>query len=597
VDKKNLSLGIVFIVAALACYFLAAKYAPPPPAPPAVVQQVVAQQQAAAPAAPVLGASPSAQAAFATAASDRKGATITTLENDFIQVRFTDFGGAIRDVALKKYPAENKPGSDPYVLNSVHADPMLAIVDFPGLDRSVRYQLVSQTAAEVVYRAVVVGRMEVTRRYVLSPDAAGRTDPYQLRTETTFRNLGGQAAAPFQVALAIGTVAPTDPTDRGDKLATGFSNGNDQSFVTRSALEASGGMLGMGAHEAKSSITDSGPIVWGAVKNQFFSIILTPDEPASDLVQRRIKLFDGLDDSVLNAYGVDCNADFTVPALPAHGAVTLGANFYAGPNEYHRLSNADAFRAHEDKVMQFGYTHFFSETLLTLMTLVHRFVPNWGVSIVITTLLLRTFMLIFTIPQTRSARRMQKIAPEMKALKEKFKDNPQKQQLATMELFKKHKVNPLGGCIPMLITMPFFFGFYAMLRSAAELRFAPFLWAKDLSHADTVLTFGHGHIPVFGTIELNILPLLFGAVSFMQMRLTPQPTVDSSQAAMMKFTPILMTFIYYTYSCALSVYSTTNGIFMIGQQLLVNRMKDDGDPLHQPGAGGKPVKNVTPKKS
>jgi YidC/Oxa1 family membrane protein insertase len=219
-------------------------------------------------------------------------------------------------------------------------------------------------------------------------------------------------------------------------------------------------------------------------------------------------------------------------------------------------------------------------------------VPNWGLAIVCTTLLLKILFLPFTLVASRSAKRMQKIQPELKALNEKFKDNPQKKNAATMELFKKHRVNPAGGCLPMLITLPFFWGFFRMLGSAAELRFAPFLWAHDLSAPDTV-----GHLLGF---SINIFPLLLGLTSFLQMRLSPQPTVDSSQAKMMMFTPFLFLAFCYSYSCALSLYSTTNGIFTIIQQLVINRMKDAPPPpaapasAHAPGA--RPMKNVTPGK-
>ncbi len=604
-DKKNTAIGVVFILGAFFCIWFSAKNSRRQ-APPAEVQRAVAKADASdAPRSPGVDNAPSApaalgnQPAFAPANPERAGATVTTLENDFISAHFTDFGGAIRDVELKKYPAKlHSP--DPFVLNQLHADPMLAFVGFPGLDRTAHYQLVSQTATEVVYRATLAGRLEVTRRYILSPSQVGATDPYQIRSETTFRNLTGEDAVPFPVALAVGTAAPTDLLDRGDKLASGYSTGKDQEFLTRSALEPSGGIFGLNPREAKPFIDSPGPIVWGAVKNQFFSIILTPDKPGTDLIVRRVKLFGALPDTLPNAYGIASSIPFTVPALAPHASVTLGAELYAGPNEYHRLSNIDVFKADEDKVMQFGIARFFSEILLTLMTAVHTKVPNWGLSIVITTLLLRLVMMFLTIPASRSARRMQKIQPEIKAMREKYKDNPQKQQQATMELFKKHKVNPVGGCLPQLLTLPFWYGFFAMLRSAAELRFAPFLWAHDLSAPDTVFSFGHGTLPIVGTLDLNIFPLILCAVSFLQMSAVPQATVDNSQAKMMKFMPIFMTVIYYSYSCALSVYSITNGIFMIGQQALVNRMKDDGDPTHetaaQSKAAGKAIKNVTPKK-
>jgi YidC/Oxa1 family membrane protein insertase len=138
--------------------------------------------------------------------------------------------------------------------------------------------------------------------------------------------------------------------------------------------------------------------------------------------------------------------------------------------------------------------------------------------------------------------------------------------------------------------MPFFFGFYSMLWSTADLRFAHFLWATDLSAPDTV-----GHLPGLG-IAINILPLMLGAVSFVQVRISPQPTVDNAQAKMMMFSPLIMMIFCYSFSCALALYSTTNGLFTIAQQLIINRMRDDGDPAAAKAAPGKAAKNVTPQK-
>ena len=212
----------------------------------------------------------------------------------------------------------------------------------------------------------------------------------------------------------------------------------------------------------------------------------------------------------------------------------------------------------------------------------------------ITTLFLKLIFLPLTLSASKSAKRMQKIQPEMQAVREKFKDNPQKLQQATMELFKKHRVNPVGGCLPILITIPFFMGFFSMLQSTAELRFAEFLWASDLSMPDTV-----ARIPLgFMTIPLNIMPILMGVTMIVQMRLTPQPSVDNAQAKMFKFMPYIFAFFCYNFSCALSLYSTVNGLFTIGQQLIINRMKDEPLPATPAVAtkGGKGMKNVTPKK-
>ena len=594
-DKKNTTIGILLLITAFGALYWGQLHSQQP-ATPAQVRQAVAQAgqspdsaapaQAAAPA----PAAPGVQAAFETAAAEHTGATVTTLENAFIRVSFTDFGGAIQNVALIKYPAV-QGSSAPFLFNELHADPIMGIVDFPGLDRSTRYTLVSKSDTEVVYRAVFEGRLEVTRRYILSPSAGATTDPYQLRTETSFRNLTEKAALPMRVGFAIGTAAPANALDYGLQLSVGYSNGSDQTFIPRRSFEAGSGFFGIGAHDAKPFIATEGPIVWSAVKGQFFTSILTPDEPASQLISRRVKLLANLPDTMTSAYGVSGAAQFDLKALAPHESTTLGAQLYVGPKEYKRLTNVDVFKKSQDKVMDFGFFKFFSQILLTLMTWMHGWTANWGVAILLTTLFLKLIFLPFTLAASRSAKRMQKIQPELKEIREKYKDNPQKQQTATMELFKKHKVNPVGGCLPVLITIPFFFGFYKMLMSAAELRFQPFLWASDLSAPDTVLRLGGGHLPIVGTLPINVLPIILGVTMIFQMRLTPQPTVDNSQAKMMKFMPLIFMIFYYNYSCALSLYSTANGLFTIGQQLVINRMKDVEEPEVSKG-----VKNVTPKK-
>jgi len=583
-------------VAAFFVLLYTQKHSQQPPSPADIRREVSKQIASEAPA-PTSAAATGATAvpeepAFATAQADHAGASVTRLDNGFVEASFTDFGGAIRDVAFRKYPAaQGRP--DPFVFNQLHADPILAFAGVPGLDRATRYALVSKSERDIVYRAVLDGRLEVTRRYTLSPDKGAASDPYLIRCETTLRNLTDTAAAPMRIALSIGTAAPSNALDNGLQLTTEYSNGKDQTLVRRSSLEASNGLLGFGAHGAKAVIPGTGPVAWATVKNQFFASILTPDDPAAGLETRRVKLLGELPDADPRAYGITADVDFDVGALPAHGQATLAGDLYVGPKEYPRLSNADVFKREQDRIMDFGnfVFRFCAAILLTLMTWIHGWTANWGVAIILTTLALKFLFLPVTLSQARTARRTQKIMPELKAVREKFKDNPQKQQAATMELYKKHKVNPVAGCIPMLLTIPFFFAFFRMLQSAAELRFAHFLWAHDLSAPDTVLTLA---VPVIGSLNINVLPIVLTLVAFVQMRVTPQPTVDNAQMKMMKFMPIMFLLFYYSWSCALSLYSTVNGLFMIGQQLVINQMKDTGDPADARPA--KPVKNVTPRR-
>ena len=596
-DKKNTVIGVLLFVAAFAVLLYTQKHSQQPPTPAEIRHEVSKQvaTEASAPATEAPAQPNPSEPTFATAQADHAGAAVTKLSNSFVEVNFTDFGGSIRDVAFRKYPAsQGRP--DPFIFNELHANPMMAFVGFPGLDRATRYERVSASDQDIVYRAVLDGRIEVTRHYVLSPDKGAASDPYVIRCETTIRNLADKPAPAMRVALSIGTAAPSSPLDNGVQLTTEFSNGKDQTLVQRSALQQSGGFLGLGAHDTRAVITGNGPVVWATVKNQFFASILTPDDPAARLDTRRVKLLGELPDTDPRAYGITGDVEFEVDALPAHGAAKLAGDLYVGPKEYPRLSNADVFKKEQDRIMDFGnfIFRFCAAILLTGMTWIHSWTANWGVAIILTTLALKTVFLPLTLSQSRTARRTQKIAPELKAVREKFKDNPQKQQAATMELYKKHKVNPVAGCIPMLLTIPFFFAFFRMLQSAAELRYAHFLWAHDLSAPDTVLTFA---APIVGTFNLNILPFALCAVAFVQMRLTPQPTVDKAQMTMMKFMPLMFLLFYYSWSCALALYSTVNGLFMIGQQLVINRGKDTGDPADAPARpGGKPVKNVTPRK-
>jgi YidC/Oxa1 family membrane protein insertase len=594
-DKKNTVIGVLLLLAAMASFYFSARLAPPVPSPsnpppgtsvqptglPAPVPP--AREPYSSPDDAVLSAAKSAPAEF------------VTLSNEFIEVRFTNRGGAIEHVGLKQYQAkQGQPGL--YTLNAIAAAPVLSLADFPGVDRYTSYALISQTATEVVYRTVADG-LEVTRRYSLAK-AAGQDD-YQIRHETTFRNLTDKVRPLPRASFNLGTAAPLNENDLGMYLDAGHSDGNDATFISRGDLQGGGflAMVGMKDGTPPPFIEHTAPVAWASVKNQFFGLILTPDQPGTGLRAERVKLFPLAPDTDTNAYGMTGYARFELKPLAAGASSTFGASLFAGPKEYKRLSNVDIFKHGEEKVMQFSagfgkifFSGFFAPLLLTIMTWVHSHVPNWGWAIVITTLLLKIFFLPFTLAASRSAKRMAKLNPLMQAMREKYKDNPQKIQTETLKLFKDNKVNPLGGCIPILITIPFFIGFFTMLQSASELRFASFLWAPDLSAPDTVAR-------IFG-LPLNIMPLLMGATMIIQMRLTPTPTTDNAQATMMKIMPWMFTLFCYTFPSGLALYSTINGLFTIGQQLVINRMPDPvlpGAPA-TPSAPTGSMKNVTPKK-
>lgn len=593
-DKKNTAIGVIFIILAIACFVLVPRSNPAPPR----------TAPAATPAAPAGAAAVSAGVApsnstFAALAAEDGSASTVTLSNEFIEVAFTDFGGAVRDVSLKKYPAV-KGRSEPYVFNQLHTDPILAFSQdsFPGLDRSVRYQLVSHTSREVVFRAVFENRIEVTRRYVLEEGSVDKKkgDPYQLRHETTFRNLTDQTIVLPKAVLSLGTTALIDANDYGSYLNIGYDTGDGTDLVTASNL-AGGGFLGFGRKDPLPFIERNTPVVWAAAKNQYFASIVTPDEPAVGTITRRVE-FQPFPGTTRPNIGLAGGIRFDSKTLAPNGEVKLGMALYVGPKEYRRLANSDVFKHDQDKVMDYSrginkifLSGYFAPLMNSLICWTSSWIHNWGFAIILGTLLIKIVSLPFTLSAARSAKRMQKLQPQMAAIKEKYKDNPQKMQQANLELFRENKVNPLGSCLPVLIPMPFFFGFFAMLQSAPELRFSEFFWVKDLASPDTV-----AH--VFG-FPINILPILLGITMIVQTRLVPQPNMDTDQAkmmsSMMKWMPLVYVVICYNFSCALSLYSTVNGLFTIGQQIYINRQKDPV-AVAAPKAGNRPLKNVTPPK-
>src|SRR5208283_1363785 len=195
---------------------------------------------------------------------------------------------------------------------------------------------------------------------------------------------------------------------------------------------------------------------------------------------------------------------------------------------------------------------------------------GYGSVIVLITILLRGIFWPLMAASTRSMKRMQALAPEVQALKEKYKDDMQKFTQKQMELWRKHKVSPMSGCLPMLIQTPVFIGFFTMLRSAIELRGASFLWVKDLSKPDTLFMIpGLTFIPLISTpagLPFNLLPLLMGGAMLWQSHLQPpSPGMDPAQAKIMRYMPLMFLVFLYNYSSGLALYWTVNNVLTIVQ--------------------------------
>lgn len=487
---------------------------------------------------------------------------IHTLENDYIIVKFTSRGAAIKSVELKKYPAvQGQP--ELYEFNKNSVQPALGfsyLTDTGELQAyNPQYEAVHIGAGQLLFKAVTPEGVEIYRGYSLSMNESTR-DPYLIFHETKFVNHSEDTVDLKSLFLTVGAYPPTEGDSFGEYLNYGYYDGKDAEFIKIGQFHDSNGFLGMGGKKAVTEVYKAvRPVQWASVKNQFFTSVVTPKTPANGVYVSTTNL--GEKDQFVE--GLLGSMEFTFNKINAGEERLLDVEYYVGPKEYARLQ---ALGQKQDLIMQFGFFRFVSQLLLVLMSWVHAFVPNWGFTIIIVTIIIKTILWPLTGIQVRSAKRMANIQQPLKELKEKFKDNPQRLQSETMKLFKENKVNPAAGCLPLLVQLPIFLGLYFMLRTASELRFAEFLWIKDLSLPDTIM-----HIAGF---PLNILPLLMGVSMFWQMKSTPTPTTDNLQKKMFQLMPFIFLIFCYSFPAGLVLYWTVQNLLTILQQTVMKNMKD-----------------------
>jgi YidC/Oxa1 family membrane protein insertase len=244
---------------------------------------------------------------------------------------------------------------------------------------------------------------------------------------------------------------------------------------------------------------------------------------------------------------------------------------YLGPKEQGRLTG---YGIGLDKSINYGWFSWLALPLLTILNFFYSYLRNWGLAILALTLVVKLALFPITQGMYRSMRKMQSLQPQIQALKKKYKDDSKALQSATMALYKEYKVNPMAGCLPMVVQIPVFFALYRVLYNAIELRGASFLYIPDLSQKD----------PYY------ITPLLMGATMILQQRLSPT-SADPKQAKMMMFMPIIFTAMFLNFSSGLVLYFLFSNIFAIGEQTLVRKWSSRGEA--KPAV----IKEVAPRKA
>ncbi len=290
-----------------------------------------------------------------------------------------------------------------------------------------------------------------------------------------------------------------------------------------------------------------GNVAWAGMENRYFLAALLPQEAAVDtrvVTQREA-----------DAKGETLDLQlFSAPTvLPSGGTIEQKFIVYGGPKEVKSLKQ---FGVGLDESIDYGVFSIVAMPILYLLKFFYSFIKNYGLAIIVLTLLIKLLLHPITKMSLQSMRKMQLLQPELKALREKFKDDRQRINMEMMQLFQRHKVNPMSGCLPMVLQIPVYIALYKVLWNSVELYRAPFFWFyRDLSAPD----------PYF------ISPVLLGIAFFLQQKLTPSASMDPAQRKMMMFMPIMFTTFMVFLPSGLVIYILINTLFSVLQQWLMNR--------------------------
>ncbi len=511
------------------------------------------------------------------------------LTNGRARYTFTSRGGGLKLIELLDYPqtvsarwkdSVSNATSAVSALNARTTVPALAVLGGESLIGDGNFAL-TQTATGVRAEKSFPDGLLLIKNFQLSSN-------FLVLADVRLENTSDKPLILPQQEFVVGTATPMDVDDNGQVEGAMWFDGvtaHDQPLAW-----FAGGGVGCTRGAPRPVFTaGSGNVVWAAAHNQFFAMVAMPatNEPALQMVARVVTLprFQnvGVVTNLVSPRGIQTALVYPAITLSAKSVFDRNLVLFAGPKEFRTLARVgEEFNNHADQVMNFGSGFgsffgigtFFAKLLLSAMNAVHDLLGvGYGWTIVWITVLIKLLFWPLTAASTRSMKRMQALAPELAELKEKYKDDVQKLTSKQWELYKKNKVNPMSGCLPMVIQMPVFIGFFTMIRSAIELRGAHFLWVSDLSKPDTLfMIHGLTFIPIICTpdgLPFNLLPLLMGGAMLWQSHLTPpSPGMDPSQQKMMRWLPAMFILFLYNYSSGLALYWTVNNLLTVAQTKL-----------------------------
>ena len=490
------------------------------------------------------------QAITESARSDTESVSgqLITVHTDTLEVMIDLNGGDVVGTALKSYPKTLAAPNDPFVLLERNAQrtyiAQSGIVGSDGIDSKERatyasqqafYELGANESLEVALTyAGPNNRLDVTKRFLFtrgshivtvvhdvtntSSEAANITPFAQIKRDSSKAPAGSESSMGMQPFLGS---ALTQPDQRFAKFD--FEDMAEDPF--------------------KADLTGG----WVAMLQHYFVSAWVPNPDQTYRYRTRQT------QAGFNIIG------YTGPAISVAPSETLSVTnrLYTGPKNQSVLSD---LAPHLDLVVDYGWLWWIAQPLFWLLTFIQSIVINWGVAIILLTVLVKLAFFQLSAAGYKSMARMRKVQPRIMAIREEYANDKAKQSQAMMELYKKEKINPLGGCFPILVQMPVFIALYWVLMESVELRQAPFaLWINDLSVMD----------PYF------VLPILMGASMYYMQKLNPAPP-DPMQAKIMQWMPIVFTFFFLWFPAGLVLYWLCNNLLSMAQQYVINRRIENG---------------------
>ncbi|HEX8961054.1 MAG TPA: membrane protein insertase YidC [Geobacteraceae bacterium] len=528
--EKRVIIAIVLSVAVMYGYsFLA----PQPPASQKSAPQQAQTQQSAAPApvtAPQQASQPAQGAALQTSAAPARDIVVDT---DLYRAVFSTRGGELKSLVLKKYHDKAGPGGKEVALVAAEAPETYTL-----RSEAQGFALDPAAVCSVNTDSLKVGKgekrvLEFTCAYqgiTLKKSYTVSGDSYGIDLNQQLINTGATKQEGV-LRLVLANPVPVDTKEsRFEQHGPVALAGKDVVAVKMKDLE-------------KGAKTFGGDVHWTGYADKYFLNVVAAGAGAI-----------GGDTIRLNRGVVENSVASPAISLNPGQSFSLPYRLYFGPKD---LDILKAQGNQLEDVIDLGWFSAVAKPLLYCLKFLYRYVHNYGIAIIIITVVIKILFYPLTYKSYKSMKEMQKLQPKMAELKEKYKNDRDALNKAIMELYQTHKVNPLGGCLPMLVQMPIFIALYRALMSSIELRHAPFmLWIQDLAAKD----------PYYVT------PIVMGATMFIQQRMTPSAGMDPTQAKMMMMLPVVFTVMFINMPAGLVVYWLVNNILTIAQQAYINRL-------------------------